>query len=199
MAQQMLSLRHMKNNARTASTILGLFLVLTGSKASAILITDVRTMNAMLNSGNPTYDSVANNNSFDLTTHGFTPGSQTVSAAYASFNFLDTDLISDIARVNLNGSLLTIGATFPIGFSAFGGSLVGTVLADLSATGKLDYTVTLQGNSSATLLGASLTADVTDALTGNPIGNAVPDGGSTLTLLGCAMLGLGWLRKRLIA
>ena len=173
-------------------------MVLSGSKAGAILITDVRTMNAVLNSSTPTYDSAANNNSFDLTAHGFTPGSQTVSAAYASFNFLDTDLVSDIARVALNGSLLTIGATFPIGFSAFGGSVVGTVLADLNATGKLDYTVTLQGNSSATLLGASLTADVTDAVTGNPTGT-VPDGGSTLTLLGGAILGLGLARKKLIA
>ena len=63
------------------------------------------------------------------------------------------------------------------------------MLADLNATGKLDYTVTMIGNSDVTLKGASLLA-VASA--------PVPDGGSTLALLGCAIFGLGWARKKLV-
>jgi len=183
---------HMNNKTRIASTVLGVVLVLAGSKANAVLITDERTINAVLSSGSPTYDSLANNNSFDLTAQGFVPGPQTISLAYASFSFLDSDFVSDLVTISLDNSLLTMGSPSPFGFSAFGGLVSGTVLADLNASGKLDYTVTMSGNSSVTLKGASLLADVT--------GNAsVPDGGSTMALLGGALLGLGWARKKLIA
>lgn len=182
---------HMKYKTRIASTILGLVLVLTGSKANAIPISDERIINAELNSASPTYDSVANNNSFDLTLHGFVPGPQTISWAYASFSFLDLDSVLDMVTISLDSSLAS-GLPSPIGFSVFGGLVLGTVLADLNTSGTLDYTVTMSGNSAVTLKGASLFANVT--------GNApVPDGGSTLALLGCAMLGLGWARKKLIA
>jgi len=132
------------------------------------------------------------------------PVSNKIAVGFSVHRFLDYHEVFNLATRKIpndpsNIFFFPVSGTADFTGTAFGGSVVGTVLADLSATGKLDYTVTLQGNSSATLLGASLTADVTDALTGNPIGNAVPDGGSTLTLLGCAMLGLGWLRKKLIA
>ena len=179
----------MSHKTQIASTVLGLVLVFTASKANAILISDERTINAVLSSANPTYDSVAHNNSFDLTARGFTPGSQTISLAYASFSFLDTDFISDMVTISFDSSALTIGSTLPYGFSAFGGLVVGTVFADLNATGKLDYTVTMIGNSDVTLKGASLLA-VASA--------PVPDGGSTLALLGCAIFGLGWARKKLV-
>ena len=184
--------QHMKNKTRIASTIFGLVLALTASKANAILIIDDKTIDVVLSSGSPTYDSLANNTSFDLVAHGFVPGSQTISLAYASFSFLDTDFVSNTVTINLDSLSWTIGSPSPFGFSAFGGLVLGTVLTDLNASGKLDFTVTLRGNSDVTLKGASLVADVT--------GNApVPEGGSTLALFGCSLLGLGLARKQLIA
>jgi hypothetical protein len=180
---------HMNYKTQIASTVLGLVLVFTASKANAILISDERTINAVLSSASPTYDSFAAGNSFDLTAHGFVPGSQTISIAYASFSFYDSDFGLEMVTISLDSSALTIGVPNPIGFSAFGGLVGGYVLADLNATGKLDYTVTMIGNSDVTLKGASLLA-----VTGSP----VPDGGSTLALLGCAIFGLGWARKKLV-
>jgi len=177
----------MKNKMLITSTIFGLILVLGGSNANAIPISIDQTLNASVTSGSPY------NGSFDLTANGFTPGSQTISFAYASFSILDLDRNSDFVTIALDGSVFASGPSNPFGFSAFGGAVTGTVLADTSSSGVLDYTVSvLFGNSGFTLKGASLLADVTQ--------NApVPDGGSTAALLGCAMLGLGWARKKLIA
>jgi hypothetical protein len=81
----------------------------------------------------------------------------------------------------------------------WGGSTVFSHLFT-SATGYTEFTFTETASASSTLLDFALTGTfgdfVFDDISVNAVG-AVPDGGTTVSLLGCALLGLAALRRRL--
>ena len=156
--------------------------VLWSNPAHATLINDFRVINATLTSSSPTYDSAAAGTSFDVTDDGV-PVTATVNWASVTFSLLDVDGQTDSVMAYLSGPAL-YGQSNPIGISAFGGLVNGSVVGLLNATGTLDYTLKLFGNSMVTVLNGSLVADVT----------SVPEP-ATLSLLGAGLLAT-WLGRR---
>lgn len=161
--------------------------LLWSAPAQATLINDFRVINATLTPYSPSYTSTSSVNnpsgtSFDLTDDGV-PAIATVNWASVTFSLLDYDGRKDSVYAFLGGDML-YGQSNPIGISAFGGLVNGTVVGLLNVTGTLDYTLNLFGGSSVTVLNGSLVADVT----------SVPEPG-TFTLMGAGLLA-AWLGAR---
>ena len=156
--------------------------LLWSAPAQALLIDDFRTINTTLSPTSPTYNSVLAGTSFDLTDNGV-PASAAVNWASVTFSLMDVDGQSDSVYAFLGGDML-YGQSNPIGISAFGGLINGTVVGLLNVSGKLDYSLNLFGGSSIRVLDGLLVADVT----------SVPEPG-TLSLLGAGLLA-GWLGGR---
>jgi len=151
--------------------------------AQASLINDFRAINTTLTPASPTYNSSAlAGTSFDLTDDGV-PTTATVNWASVTFSLLDYDGRTDSVSALLGGDML-YGQSNPIGISAFGGLVNGTVVGLLNVTGTLDYSLNLFGGSSVTILNGALVADVT----------SVPEPG-TFTLMGAGLLA-AWLGAR---
>lgn len=68
----------------------------------------------------------------------------------------------------------------------------GTALSNLRTFGTLDYKVSNNSTFSIILAGATLSGDVTRNAN---VPTNVPDGGATLVLLGCSLVGLGMFRR----
>jgi hypothetical protein len=150
--------------------------------AQAMLISDVQVINTTLSPASPNYSSVLAGTSFDLTDDGV-PTSATVNWASITFSLLDYDGRSDSVSALLGGDML-YGQSNPIGISAFGGLINGTVVGLLNVSGKLDYSLNLFGGTSVTVLNGALVADVT----------SVPEP-ATLSLLGAGLVA-SWLGGR---
>ena len=150
--------------------------LLWSAPAQATLINDFRVINATLTPASPTYNSsVLAGTSFDLTDDGV-PATATVNWASVTFSLLDYDGRSDSVSALLGGDML-YGQSNPIGISAFGGLINGTVVGLLNVSGTLDYSLHLFGGSSVTVLNGALVADVT----------SVPEP-ATFTLMGAGLL-----------
>jgi hypothetical protein len=86
----------------------------------------------------------------------------------------------------------------------WGGSTILSI-TNQSAFGYTHYTFTETASTASTTLLFDFNNDITnrsnrwflDDVSVNPAGVGVPDGGSTLSLLGCALLGLAALRRKL--
>jgi hypothetical protein len=65
------------------------------------------------------------------------------------------------------------------------------LFATIAADGTLNYSVTRSAANGFTLVSAALTV-----IANNDATTSVPDGGTTLTMLGLGMVGLGALRRR---
>jgi hypothetical protein len=156
--------------------------VLWTAPAQATLINDVQVINTTLTPASPTYNSMLAGTSFDLTDDGV-PASATVNWASITFSLLDFDGRSDSVFALLGDDML-YGVSNPIGISAFGGLVSGTVVGLLNVSGKLDYSLNLFGGTAVTVLNGALVADVT----------SVPEPG-TLSLLGAGLLA-SWLGGR---
>jgi hypothetical protein len=128
--------------------------------------------NTTTQNGNKTYTSQA----------GYLPG-HTVTDGTVNFWFRGTQNDSFIITVGLS-TLLTTSNGGPVSFKS--DDLNVTLIADLEADGKINYTI-LNGFASAITLDYAL-------LTAN-----APDGGTTVLLLGAALTGLGMLRRRFAA
>ena len=156
--------------------------LLWSAPVQALLISDSRVIDTTLSPTSPTYSSVLAGTSFDLTDDGV-PGMATVNWANVSFSLLDVDGRTDSVFAFLGDDVL-YGKSNPVGISAFGGLINGTVTGLLNVSGKLDYSLSLFGSSSVRVLDGVLVADVT----------SVPEPG-TLSLLGAGLVA-GWLGGR---
>ncbi|HEX8310133.1 MAG TPA: VPDSG-CTERM sorting domain-containing protein [Chthoniobacteraceae bacterium] len=124
-------------------------------------------------------------NSFDIGPAGFQPGSQTVTAANATFVF--TDLFGTESFTLKVGTVPFLDVGSPglpnLRITPLGNGLGFISLSDLNADGLIEYTIQRE-TGSFTLLSAQLNA-------------TVPDGGSTAMLLGAAMTGMAALRRKI--
>lgn len=125
---------------------------------------------------------------FDITggPFGYSPLTEQLYWANATLLFTDSDFNTESLTISLANTPFGTPISSFFGAIAINGDLGASALSDLSTDGKVSFTVTaLYGNAyltSATLLASG--------------GSRVPDGGTTLTLLGLAFLGiLGAKRK----
>lgn len=113
--------------------------------------------------------------------HGF-DGSSNITSAIATFSFLDLNLRETKVKVDLgvDGFAQISALVLPIFVS---GDILGQALVDLSADGILAYTVTNTGTTGFRLMTASLVT-------------TVPDGGTTLSLLGLSLVATALAARR---
>jgi len=135
---------------------------------------------------------------FDITdgTGGYNPALHTITSAYATFAFADDSSgdSSEYVTIKLGtpyGNFITgqeVNGTHPaVNFAWYGANVTGTLLADLSADGRLNWKV--QVTSGDTYLKvAKLIAEGTT--------RSVPDHGPTLTLFALGLLALMAARRR---
>jgi hypothetical protein len=125
----------------------------------------------------------------------YTPGAETIDWATLDIRILNPDGVADHVYMSFGDLSDTVkGRTFTLS-----GDIEGSALATLRADGILEYSITFVGNllypNSYFLLDeAFLLVSTTPNSTGQ-----VPDGGTTVGLLGVAMIGLEWGRRKLTA
>lgn len=135
---------------------------------------------------------------FDLTdgVGGYDPALHSITSAYATFAFADDSGsdASEYVTIKLGTPYANfisgqeVNGTHPaVNFAWYGANVTGTLLADLSADGRLNWKV--QVTSGDTYLKvAKLIAEGTT--------RSVPDHGPTLTLFALGLLGLAAARRR---
>ena len=105
-----------------------------------------------------------------------------------------------------NGAIYTISffvASSAVGPANFAVSFGGTIFNHLFPTGFSDYTqftfnaTALGANTNLSFTGAGVATFLLDDVSVEPAGVGVSDGGTTVSLLGCALLGLVALRRKL--
>jgi hypothetical protein len=176
-------------------------ITLTASSASAITITltDAEGPNAFLMGGSSTYSGT-----WDLTGDPDWPalglGGWTIESVAVAITITDNAPQMGGAAAFSFESAPTAG-TVGVTTSLLNWNQVWTsdlvqgsfsLFAAISLDGTLNYTVTRTGGNGFTLASAALTVTANDDELA-----AVPDGGTTLTMLGLGMVGLGALRRRL--
>lgn len=168
--------------------ILGLVLVSGVLNARANLYYDYDYINAVLSSAN-----VNRNGTFDIAVQGYNPSAESIAWAGFAFTFIDSDNNEDTVRISLGHEVVAY-EHIEYGFNIFGGLLAGDALLDLSADGLISYQVRWISGDPFRLMSATLLAETT---ANAPVPTRVPDGGTTLAMLGLALLALGWAQKRL--
>jgi len=130
----------------------------------------------------------------DLT--GYNPLSEQITGASVVFVLRDDSFFDgqEQVKIDLGSNFFQSGAVLdsPLIFSILGGSVSGSALLDLDADGVLNYTIS-SADGDFVAISAFLSA------TAGPKSTSVPDGGSTVALLGLGLLGLGWARRKLMA
>lgn len=168
-----------------------------GSVAQAAIYTDVHDSAdivaaghasgfVQLDSSRPGHESYTG--TFDIAAQGYVPGGQgsTIHSAYASFIFRDYLRQAgddDEVTIDLGNALFAAASDIEFALLTVGNSLTLGLIADLSADGKLDFTITAV-DGAFLFKGGSLTA-------------TVPDGAWTVSLLGMGLLGLAAVRRKL--
>jgi hypothetical protein len=157
--------------------------------AQGALHFDIDVIGVEVNSANP-YQGV-----FDITGSGlgkgYDPSKQQIVWAYATFALWDAMLWggSESLTIELGGNQFDSSGSF-LGTILLGDQLLGDVLWDLGADGKLSYEITALSGSFK-LLGAEL-----HAKSKHRRDKDLPDSGWTLALLGVAMVGLASVRRK---
>ena len=122
---------------------------------------------------------------FNIVDDGYTPGDH-ITSAFATFTVRDenrNEAEDESFVVELGGEYFTSGGPnipFSVGVTV-GGSLIASLLVDLQTDGILWYTITATGGDFRFKV-ASLQA-------------TVPDGGTTVGILGLGMLGVAGFRR----
>ncbi len=124
--------------------------------------------------------------SFDIKPDGYNPATEKVVSATAWFLLVDdADEAQEYVQIDL-GSLENYYGPIEVDFSLVGGPVTGTALLDLSQDGVLSYTIrATSGDFWAKFAKICATAC--------PV--SVPDGGTTVALLGCALVAVESLRR----
>lgn len=131
---------------------------------------------------------------FNIAVQGYNPSAESLVWAGFAFTFLGYDDREETVRISL-GHEVSSYHHIARGFNLFGGLLAGDALLDLSADGIISYQVRWVSGDPFRLLTASLLAE--SASNVSTPSTSVPDGGTTLCLLGVGLLALGCARKRL--
>jgi hypothetical protein len=121
---------------------------------------------------------------------GFQPGIDVLSSATVGFKF--SEQVSPVDwTAGLNWQIFASGAPFSSTVTVNGVPVLFSLTGPLASNGFLDYTLTYQGQGTLplTLTKAWLSANGQDNV-------SVPDGGTTMMLLGSATLGLAFLRRK---
>lgn len=120
---------------------------------------------------------------------GYDSASQSITSAFATFTFLDLNWRSETkVEIDLGSSNPFASVTSLVLPFFVSGDILGQALLDLSSDGVLGYSVSNTGNSTFTLLSASLSVNASP--------RAVPDGGTTLGLLGLGLVATALLARR---
>lgn len=124
--------------------------------------------------------------SFNILNDGYTPSTEEVYSANAEFQFWDLFGGQESLSIALGGSQFEQSGSFT-GLITLSDNVVGSALLDLSSDGIVSYTIT-RTSGEFTLTNATLVAQAGS--------RSVPDGGTTLALLGMSVAGvLGFQRK----
>jgi len=177
----------MKKFLKTCSTsVLLAILALGVTSAKADYISDDYFIGELLFNGD-TYG-----NEFDLTDDGLGPGgSYTAYSAGVAFTFLN--IFGEIDEVKVELDSMDAGLTAAGGmFFALFGEVSGSIVATLNATGKLAYEISYTGDNAVYLKWGGIGVEVGK----NAPTTSVPDGGSSLLLLGAGVLAAGIAARR---
>ncbi len=156
------------------------------SQANAALYVDNDVILKTLSSSSPSYYG-----NFNILNQGYNPDTEQVIWAGVAFVFLDSDSREDTVRISLNGESQGV-QHISYGFSVFGGLLSGEALCDLNEFGVLSYQVRWLSGDPFLFKTATLLAETSSNA-------SVPDGGTTVGMLGLALLGLGFVSRKLKA
>lgn len=128
---------------------------------------------------------------FNIADQGYDSTAETIISADVEFVLWDSDANADGVTVRVGGLEIEPGRTVTQGFSIFGGSLTGQALLNLEADGRVGYRIEWLSGDSFKVSAASLIAQTAP---NSVVG--VPDGGTTLALLGLGLVALEWGRRR---
>ena len=150
----------------------------------AVTYWDIDVFSELLSGSNPT-----KSGEFDITTGllgGYDPLTQTVYSATVWFAVSDDQLLdsNEWVKFTLNG--LNFLTPIEVDLTLVSGQVLGSALVSLDSTGTLSYTIQRTAGD-FWALGAKLMAEA------GP--RSVPDGGTTLMLLGGAFAGIEALRR----
>jgi hypothetical protein len=163
-----------------------LTVMLSGSTYAADY-SDYINIETVLHSGNS-----AVSGTFDISDDGFNGTAESINWADVQFVVYDNDSNRDVVKMTVGGDY-TAGGSVRNGFNLFGGTLLGEALLDLSLDGIIGFTIHWLSGDAFRVSEAALSVQT--------ISNAqpVPDGGSTVMMLGLALLGFGTLHRKLKA
>ncbi len=160
--------------------------------ASAIQYTDVDTIGATLSVGTPYVGNfnIASGDGGVGDVAGYNPLTQTLISAVAGFTFLDVNLTPNTVSIQLDGKTFIPGGIVDQVLTSFNGAVLGNAYLTLNSTGEIEYRVELLSGNPVVFVMAGLTAQAGDRVI------TVPDGGMTLSLLGCGLLAGSWVCRR---
>jgi hypothetical protein len=173
-----------------SALVMGALLV-SGSVASAIQYVDDNGADTWINAFNPSYTG-----SWDIASQGYNPLTEQVNSATATFALNDALGRDESYTITIDGNAFLSGGSFStsfLGSISFGDPISGTAFVTLDSTGHLSYTI-YRDSGEFWLVDATLVAEVGPRTIGSN-GSDVPDGGMTVLMLGCGMLGLVGVRK----
>lgn len=177
----------MKSLAKAAlSCSLAVVLAFGAATSSATEYYDYDNINVWLSEANP-----VRTGNFNIADQGFVSTAETIISADVEFVLWDSDANADDVSVRVGGLQIEPGRTVTQGFSVFGGSLVGQALINLQADGRVGYRIEWLSGDSFKVSAASLIAQTTP---NSAVG--LPDGGTTLALLGLGLVALEWGRRK---
>lgn len=126
----------------------------------------------------------------------YDPASEFINWAQLSIRIFNSDGNYDVLSLIIDPTIdppITGSTSTRKTFSYLDGEVTGAALGTLRSDGTFTYTVEWEYGGSFKLTDALLIADITSNSQG------VPDGGTTLGLLGVAMIGLEWGRRKVAA
>lgn len=156
---------------------------LSASQSQAALYIDNDVILKTLSSSTPSHYG-----NFNILNQGYNPDAEQITWAGVAFVFIDSDRREDTVRINLNGESQGVHHV-TYGFSVFGGLLSGEALYDLNEFGVLSYQIKWLSGDPFLLKTATLMAETS-------ANASVPDGGTTVGLLGLALLGLALASRK---